>query len=243
MTAQPDLSKRSLMRGTWLVSSTVATVTSPTRFLLWDREWDIMPGVFAPTQCVSTEFFTDTIPFPVGGAFLEVGCGAGITAVRAAESGCAHVVATDISEMAIENARMNARRHGIADLIRFCVADVFDGVDPDERFDVVYWNSPFLDPGAPSETAAADVRSMLRQAVFDPGYKLHARFISGARERLRPGGRLLLGFSDLGNWAALTALAEREGFRPAVLSDSGNRVVGIRYQLLELVPADVGGPA
>lgn len=249
MTDRTDTSKISLMRGTWLVSSTAATVMERTVFPLWGRDWDLLPGVFAPTQCASTAFFTDALPFPVGGSFLEVGCGAGLTAVRAAESGCARVVATDISPVALANSALNVRRHGVSDRVHLGLADVFDpvddqegnaGVDADEQFDLVYWNSPFMDPGVTSTGSPDHVRALLQRSVFDPGYRLHARFLGGARNRLREGGRLLLGFSDLGNWEILTVLAEREGYSPIVVKDSGELVDGIRYQLLELVSAEKG---
>jgi release factor glutamine methyltransferase len=235
-------SKGAVVRGTWLVSSTAAGVTEPVTFRLNDREWDLLPGVFAPNYCVSTGFFTESIPFPAGGSFLEVGCGAGVTAVRAAAEGCARIAATDISEAAVENTRLNAARHGLSDRIELYRGDVFDGLGPEDRFDLVFWNSPFIDPGTDDGPAVRpahdDTRERLRQAVFDPGYRAHRRYFAEAGARLTANGRLLLGFSDLGDHDTLRRLAADAGYRISVLRTSGDLVRGVDYQLLELVPDD-----
>lgn len=241
-------SRAAVVRGTWLVGSTVDGVTAPTTFQLHDREWDLLPGVFAPNFCESTGFFTESIAFPVGGSFLEVGCGTGVTAVSAVLQGCARVVATDISEAAVENTRLNASRHGLSDRIELCRGDVFDGLRPQDRFDLVFWNSPFIDPGSGSGSAPGsgtgparvrdETRELVRQAVFDPGYRAHQRYLAEAGARLTVGGRLLLGFSDLGDHATLRRLAADAGYRVSVLRTSGDLVRGIEYQLLELVPSD-----
>lgn len=227
--------------GTWIVNSTATGVTEPTTFRLRDREWDLLPGVFPPTYCLSTSFFTESVPYPVGGSFLEVGCGAGVTAVRAAVEGCTRVAATDISAAAVENTRLNAARHGLSDRIELYRGDLFDGLGPEDQFDLIFWNSPFINPGAdggPAGRLVHDAREQLRQAVFDPGYRAHRRYLAEAGARLTTSGRLLLGFSDLGDHDALCRLAADAGYRISILRTSGDLVRGVDYQLLELVPAD-----
>jgi release factor glutamine methyltransferase len=234
-------SKGAVVRGSWLVNSTADAVTEPTTFRLHDRDWDLLPGVFAPTHCVSTGFFTESIPFPVGGSFLEVGCGAGVTAVTAAARGCGRVAAIDINDVAVTNTALNAARHGLSDRITSHRSDMFDALGPDERFDLIFWNSPFIDPGAdagPARPARDEQREHLRQAVFDPGYRAHERYLSGARARLTADGRLLLGFSDLGDHDSLRRLAADAGYRISILRTSQDLAPGVDYQLLELVPDD-----
>lgn len=238
----PGSSKGAVVRGSWLVNSTVAGVTEPTTFRLHGRDWDLLPGVFAPTHCASTGFFTESVPFPVGGSFLDVGCGAGVTAVTAATKGCRSVVATDISDVAVTNTAFNAERHGLSDRIEVHHGDMFDGIGTGKRFDLIFWNSPFIDPGTGTGPTIRpdheEQRRQLRRAVFDPGYRAHERYLSGARSRLTDTGRLLLGFSDLGDHDALRRLAARTGHRITVLRTSRDLVPGVDYQLLELVPDD-----
>lgn len=71
-------------------------------------------------------------------AVLDVGSGTGILAVLAAKMGANKVLAFDIEEWAVENARENA------DLNECPQIDVFQGtiadVDPDSRYDVILAN-------------------------------------------------------------------------------------------------------
>src|SRR5258708_29588394 len=59
----------------------------PEQFDMLGRTWTLLPGVFAPVHTASTELFSRWLPFPVGGAFLEIGSGAGVHAVTAALTG------------------------------------------------------------------------------------------------------------------------------------------------------------
>ncbi|MFE9317106.1 hypothetical protein ACFYNV_18625 [Streptomyces albidoflavus] len=54
-------------------------------------------------------------------------------------------------------------------------SDLFVALGPEDRFDLVYWNSNFAEPpeGVVNETA-------LHHAFFDPGYDAHRRFLREA---------------------------------------------------------------
>jgi release factor glutamine methyltransferase len=226
----PSTDGRPFERGQWLVSSTASAVTAPTTFRLSGRDWDLLPGVFAPTHCLSTRFFSASIPYPDGGTLLEVGCGSGVISVLAATRGCARVTATDISPAAIENTLLNAARHAVTDRVRAVRGDLFDVLDRQEQFDLIFWNSPFIEP-----PECFIPRCDLDRAVFDPGYRQQRRFLSGARRRLTAAGRLLLGFSSLGKHAVLARQAADCGYGVRTLRTSGRMVPGVEYQLLELV--------
>ena len=143
-------------------------------FAVLGRRWILLDGVFSPIENPVTELFTTWLPYPVGGSFLEIGCGAGVTAVHASLSGCRHVVAVDINEAAIDNTRRNAERHGVSDRISVRYSDLYEALDPDERFDVIFWNSNFID--APDDHF---FQSDLDYAYFDPGYRVHRRYLQG----------------------------------------------------------------
>ncbi len=217
-------------RGTWLRRLNAAPAQRPAEFTMFDRTWELMDGVFAPVFCLSTRLFTEWTVFPVGGRFLEIGCGAGVTAVMAAVHGCAEVVATDVSVVAVENAARNVRRHGVADVVRVRHGDLFAPLDPGDRFDVVFWNSPFIE--APDDFRAADD---LDHAIFDAGYRTHRRFLAEVGSWLTPDGRALLGFSTLGNLDTLHDLARDADLAVRMAAETPpGTVPGMAYQLVEL---------
>lgn len=111
--------------------------------------------------------------FPPGSAVLELGCGTGEDAVALALRGV-RVHATDVSEAMLDAARAKARRHDVADLIRFgridlAAPDIGALPDAPERFD-----------GAFSNFGALNCVADLRPAAL------------ALAERVRPGGRVVL---------------------------------------------------
>jgi release factor glutamine methyltransferase len=122
-------------------------VDHPMTFSLHQREWDMLPGVFSPvcspTTAVAMELLEldDPAMMPHTGSFLEIGCGAGLIAVSSALAGCDRVVASDINSAALSNTALNVERHGVADRVRVLRSDLFDALDPHERFDTIFWSS------------------------------------------------------------------------------------------------------
>ncbi|HET9896228.1 MAG TPA: methyltransferase [Streptosporangiaceae bacterium] len=203
---------------------------APERFSLLGDEWELLDGVFAPTFTPVTELFTSWLPYPAGGSFLEVGSGAGVTAVTAARSGCASVTALDIGSAAVENTRRNAIRHGVADRVRVLRSDMFEALGPDERFDLIYWNSNFVEMNAEFVNSTD-----LHHAFFDPGYQAHGRYLREAPAHLTEHGRLLLGFADLGNMPKLTALCAEAGLMIEVFRAERRQLeISVEFLLLEL---------
>jgi release factor glutamine methyltransferase len=203
-------------------------------YTLDGRHFVVHPGVFPPTHFQSTGIFTRNIPYPRGGAFLEIGCGAGVTAVSAALAGCRRVVASDISEAAVRNTRENAALHGVDGVVSARHGDLFDVLGKGERFDVIYWNSNFV---FVPEDYVFD-KNILR-AFCDAGYAAHKRFLREARDHLVPGGRLLIGFSSQGDGIALDALLAEHGYRQTLLaSEHGLGAGAHRYDILQLDEVD-----
>jgi len=227
---------RGFARGQQLFRRHLDDLDRQTEFELAGRRWTLLPGVFAPTYTPVTELFTAWIPYPVGGTLLEMGSGTGVTAVNAALAGCRRVTALDISSAAVENTRRNVERHGVADRVEVRHSDLFDALSADERFDVIYWNSNFVE--APSDFVNA---SDLHHAFFDPGYETHRRYLLEARHHLSEGGRLLLGFSDLGSWDQLRTACDDAGLAAEILHAQQCQLeTTIEFQLVELRPADGG---
>ncbi|MFD9307009.1 methyltransferase [Streptomyces sp. NPDC060048] len=202
----------------------------PREFEMLGLQWHLLPQVFAPVHTDSTRLFTQWLPFPVGGSFLEVGCGAGVTAVMAALAGCSRVAAVDINPEAVANTGLNAARHGVADRMRVLHSDLFDALAPGERFDAVFWNSNVI--CAPEEFVYT---RPMQHAIFDRGYATHQRYLRDGLARLTGSGRLFLGFNSLGDSGRLNALAARCGVRLTERERTARRAgeVPVTFQLLE----------
>jgi methylase of polypeptide subunit release factors len=127
------------------------------------------------------------LPDPVD-SVLDLGTGCGIQALHASRW-AGRVVATDISQRALDLARLTAALNGI-DNIEFRLGSLFEPV-AGERFDRIVSNPPFVitprTPGVP-EYEYRD-GGMVGDALVEA-------VVTGAREHLTPGGIAQL----LGNW-------------------------------------------
>ncbi|MET9962719.1 class I SAM-dependent methyltransferase [Streptomyces sp. NPDC006326] len=181
----------------------------PRVFTLGDREWDLFDEVFAPVYSPSTgvalELLGLNVPqeTPRSGSFLEIGCGTGVIAVTAALAGYDRVVAADISPSAVENASVNAERHGVADRLQAVHSDLFSGLREEERFDLVFWSSNYV-----MGPESYEYKSVHERAYVDTGYQTHRRYLEQSVHWTAPGGRVLLHFSDRGDLAALHEIAD-----------------------------------
>ncbi|PKV86268.1 methyltransferase domain-containing protein [Streptomyces sp. TLI_146] len=180
----------------------------PRTFTLAGHEWDLLDGVFAPPFSASTGAAVELLGLsgprqrPWRGSLLEVGCGTGVIAVRAALAGAGPVTALDINEQAVRNTEMNAHRHGVADRLTAVHSDLFDALEPGRSYDTVYWHSNFV--LAPPTYRHETVHE---QAYVDPGYRAHRRYLAEAPAFAAAGGRVLLHFSDRGDIDALHRIA------------------------------------
>lgn len=209
-----------------------AEAERPTEFECLGRRFALLDGVFPPTHFQSTAIFTRSLEYVAGTSFFELGCGAGVTAVTAALEGCAPVVASDISSAAVRNTRLNVERHGLADIVSVRTGDLFDVLQPGERFDVIFWNSNFV---FVPDGYVFD--KPYHRAFCDPGYASHDRFLREAPRHLNPGGRLLLGFSSQGDAAALEQLLAKHRYTATTLvSAKGAGPEGHRYDVVRLTP-------
>lgn len=138
---------------------------------------------------------------------VDIGTGSGCIAVALAHAlPQAQVTALDSSVAALEIARKNAQRNGVAARIRFLESDLLHAVQ-DECFDAVVSNPPYI---------ALEEREMLplevreyepAQALFagSTGLEIYERVIAEAQHVLAPGGWLMLEIGH-GQRDALTSL-------------------------------------
>lgn len=188
----------------------------------------------SPTTGVAMELLGLGHPemLPRVGSFLEIGCGAGLIAVSSALAGCDRVVASDINSDAVRNTSLNVRRHGVGDRVEVVRSDLFESLDPAERFDMIFWSSNYV--LAPADY---EYQSVHERAYVDAGYATHRRFLAEARRWLTPTGSIVLHFSDRGDMAALLRIAGECGHGLRALRSSAFLEGGldVKHTLVEVV--------
>lgn len=169
----------------------LAGVASHQTFELYGMTIDSPPGVYSPHDTSSTRFLMDHF-VALGldqpkGRFLEVGCGAGAIALLAARHGW-DTVGVDIDPVAVRATKANAQRNGLQVDAR--QSDLFSAVEG-ELFDVIVFNQPFFH-------VKRDIGEHER-TLSDNGGNLHVRFMQEASHFLKPGGYVVVAFSNCSN--------------------------------------------
>lgn len=111
----------------------------------WSMDFKVGPGVLIPrseTECLIEEVLK-IWKKQKEVSILDIGTGSGILAiVLAKEITCAKIHAIDISKKALEYARFNAARHGVAERITFYEGDLFPKLP--QMIDVIVSNPPYI---------------------------------------------------------------------------------------------------
>lgn len=169
----------------------------PLAYLLGEKEFHgrpfgVTPDVLVPRP--ETELLVDLALARMRGRqhprVLDLGTGSGCIAVTLAlECPAARVTAVDVSGAALAVARRNAARLGAT--VTFLPGSWYAALPPGERFDVVVANPPYIAPGDPH---LADLRFEPVDALTDgrDGLACIEAIVAGARDRLLPGGWLLV---------------------------------------------------
>jgi release factor glutamine methyltransferase len=162
----------------------------------WSLALKVTPDVLVPRPDSETLVAAalDRLPEAESEArVLDVGTGSGALILAiAVERPRAHLVATDISQAALEIARENADAHGMADRIRWAAGDLFEPV-AGQRFDLIVSNPPYV-----AETQRGELPPELAHepdlALFAgrEGTDVLSQLAEGAQALLAPGGALAL---------------------------------------------------
>ncbi len=168
-------------------------------------------GVFAPVRSEYVALVAEA-PLPrlvaTQSVAFDIGTGTGILAAVLARRGIQRIVATDQNVRAIDCARENLTRLGLANQIELVQADLF----PEGQASLIVCNPPWI-PARPS--------SPLEYAIFDPESRMLKGFLHGLSAHLAPGGEGWLILSDLAEYLGLRMRAELL----AAIDAAGLRVV------------------
>ncbi len=190
----------------------------------WGLEIEVSSSVLIPrpeTELI-VEAACEAHPDPSAPiAVADVGTGTGCIAVAIAkERPLAAILATDVSGAALDVARRNAERLGVANRITFRQADLLEGIDG--AFDLVVSNPPYVRSGD-RPGIQPEVQFEPAEALYggDDGLGVVRRLVLQAADRLKPGGTLIFEFG-FGQDDAVTEL---------ISSAAGLRMVGLREDL------------
>lgn len=196
----------------------------PTQYLtgrqeFWGLEFEVNPSVLIPRP--ETEHLIEVALERMAGRRSEplrvadAGTGSGCIAVALArELPQARIVATDVSAAALEVARRNAARHGVAERIEFAQMNWLESylsgpASEALRFDLIVSNPPYI-----GRTEAGELPREVREhepaeALFcgPSGFDAYPPLIAQAAALLCPGGLFIveLGYGSADHVLALLA--------------------------------------
>lgn len=157
------------------------------------------------------------------GRIADIGTGTGcIGLTLALEWPAAHLVATDIAPDALDLARRNAERHGVAPRVEFRLGSLLEPL-AGERFDIIATNPPYI-PDDEWADVAPNVKNhephrALRGGA--DGLDLIRPIIHGAAEHLLPGGLLAVEIPHARRDAALALAVAAPGLTNARVEKDG----------------------
>jgi release factor glutamine methyltransferase len=165
----------------------------------WGLDLIVTPAVLIPRP--ETEHIVEAtleLVRTIGEAplrIVDVGTGSGCIALALAhELPYAEIHAGDISDQALEVARINCERLNMGSRVELRQSDLLSGFVENAKFDFIVCNPPYVSELKP-ETVQKQVREFEPHvAVFSgpTGLETYQRLIPQARERLAPGGWLVM---------------------------------------------------
>ncbi len=170
----------------------VAYLTGTREF--WGLALAVTPDVLIPRPETETlvEFALAQLPRDLRSRVLDLGTGSGAIALAIAhDRPNAAVLATDTSDAALGVARANAQRLGLSN-VEFTASDWYAAIPPGQ-WDLIASNPPYVGAVDP-HLCEGDVR-FEPVAALSPGIDGQSALrliVGGARERLVPGGSLVV---------------------------------------------------
>jgi 16S rRNA (adenine1518-N6/adenine1519-N6)-dimethyltransferase len=173
----------------------------------------VSSDVYEPAE--DTFLLAENLVVEADDVVLDMGTGCGILGILAAKK-ARNVVAVDINPYAVQYAGTNAKHNQVTGKMDIRLGRLFEPLKEGERFDVIIFNPPYL----PSKKHSQ--KSWLEKAWCGgpTGRDLVDRFISGAPNHLRKGGRILLVQSSLSDIDETMRRLEEARFRVEIVAET-----------------------
>jgi release factor glutamine methyltransferase len=190
----------------------------------WGLEIAVSPAVLIPRP--ETELIVEAACDVLGDTsapamVADVGTGSGCLAVAIArERPHATIVATDISDGALDIARRNAENLGVSSRVTFRRTDLLEDVEG--PFDVVVSNPPYVRAGDRAGIQP-EVRCEPATALYGgvDGQDVIRRLLPQSADRLKPGGTLIFEFG----------FGQADAVSELISAAAGLRMIGLRPDL------------
>ena len=174
----------------------VQYITGEAEFMGFD--FDVNPWVLIPRP--ETEILVERVLTLIERErmaeprILDLGTGSGAIAVSLTKlSPSCKIIASDVSEEALEVGRENAAANGVGDRIEFILSDLFERINVKDKFDLVVSNPPYV-PSEDYDSLPLEVRSEPRIALDGgpKGLDFYRKIVPESAKRLKRGGYLAL---------------------------------------------------
>lgn len=160
----------------------------------YGRTFEVSSAVLTPRP--DTETLVDLALEEPFGRLIDLGTGSGVLAISLlAERSGALGVASDLSLAALDVARRNGERHGVAGRLRLIQSDWWDANQPEAPVDLIVSNPPYVTEAEYAQLAPEITEHEPRMALTPGGDGLspYRALVAGDMSRLLvPGGRILV---------------------------------------------------
>jgi 16S rRNA G1207 methylase RsmC len=175
--------------------------------------------IFSPEACLthSPTFMAKFLVKLEGKRVLDIGTGCGVLAIVAAKRGAKSVLAVDIDPVAVENAKLNIKKHQFGGCIKVIRSNLFENVPG--AFDVIISNLPI----AFSSPVWKDIKAEFTDII--------PRWVSQVKKYLAPGGRAYLGWASFGDQILVPQAFESAGLKWDKFQESA---FGVKWQVYKI---------
>lgn len=229
-----NLEYRDYIEGTRKVLEQSKSETKPYNVSVSGKTFIVFPNVFSPKYFNDTELFGDNFPVKDDEEMLEIGPGTGAISILAIYKGAGKVLAIDINPDAVKNTQANIELHNLQEKVEVRQGNLYESLKAGEKFDTIFWNTPF---GFVEDENVPD----LEKAVYDPAYKSTEKFIKEAKQHLKKGGRVLVGFSTtLGRLDLLQKFTEEAGLSLRLIYEVKSKETHpVKFEIFEALPIEL----